>query len=415
MSHTVDTHFLVEPCESVTFGPPRSSSAGEAHRICSQFPPSPLTFQGLLRTHLLFGANPPLELSSPASRSTIEQLIGLPSELPRDWQLRGPFPAKLIPSTEKDLDERPTVQPWLPAPRFLLRAGPAILHAQEVKSTHPGLSDLDVECPLFGRPDLGDAKPLGGWIGPTNLRYALGRDGRLTWNKDQWQARHPPFVKTESQPGLAIDPKRATARHGMLYFTQALRFERGSGLLGRLQGPLDDRLSAGSLTQGAAQAGRKGRLVAFRAIDRFDADWEHVVQGKHLPAQVEDGERFWLVAITPVRLDDKASTSSETSKHPVLNANVPGEVRIEFQAALTGRAFPIGGYQIADGKPRPNRLYLPAGSAWLIQIRGGSPAARRAALLTLHDRHPLGPANEAAMGFGHTLVGLGPLTTEEEP
>jgi CRISPR-associated protein Cmr3 len=254
---------------------------------------------------------------------------------------------------------------------------------------------------LLGRPRYGNPESLNGWIGPTNLRFALSGEGHAAWNADQWSASKPPFVKDEFRPGVAIEAGSSTARHGMLYFAEALRFAPDSGLLGHLLATVDDRLHGRSLSEGSGLAGRRGRLAAFRTVELFDPDWEGVFSGNHIPAHVGEGDRFWLLAITPVRAEP------EVRIPPVEG------VQIEFQAKLTGRPFPIGGFQFADGKPRPNHMYLPAGSAWLFRIVGGDSASRREAILALHDRHPLGPPSEAAFGFGHTLIGIGPRTTEE--
>jgi CRISPR-associated protein Cmr3 len=413
MSQFINQHFLVEPLESVNFGPPRSLSAGEAHFIRSQFPPSPLTFQGMVRTQLLRGANPALDLESGESRSVIEQLVGYSSELPSEWQLHGPFPTlweKLddkLSNLNEPFAETLIARPWIPTPRYLLHAGASTEHAREIQSPHPGLSDLGQDTPLFGLPEYGEAKPRGGWIGPTNLRYAFAGSARHCWDQNQWAKQMPPFVKSEFQPGLAIDHSSSSAQHGMLYFSQALRFKRGSGLLGCLQASLDHRLDARCLTSGVGQAGRKGRLVEFRPVEKLDPNWEYIIQGKHLPELVKDDERFWLVMLTPVRISNPRDPSLRTSFQ---------DIQVEFIAALTGRAFSIGGFQIVGGSPRPNCLYLPAGSAWLIQLRGGNLESRASALRALHNNHPLGPANEAAMGFGHTLIGLVPTqTTESQP
>lgn len=406
MSH--GTEFLVEPCESVTFGPPKSHSAGESHRVFSLFPPPPMAFQGMVRTRLLYGAQPELDLDSGRDRETIAGLVGKPEALPKGWQLQGPFPARRLPPEAED--ERGIVQPWLPAPRFLLNCGGNVLHAREVRSTHPGLCDLgDFKgVPLLGRPGLKKAEPLGGWIGPANLRYALSGEGCANWERRQWASTYPPFVTSEFQPGLAIDNANASARHGMLYFNQALRFAAGSGFYGRLHAALPAELDAAALTQGAVLAGRKGRLAAFCPVGKLDPDWAHILAGEHLPKAVPDGARFWLLAITPARIE-------EDVRHPKLDARIPAGVRVEPRAALTGRAVTLGGYDMVARAPRANRLYVPAGSAWLIEVRGGSDATRREALLAMHNRHPLGHRDDAAFGFGHTLVGLGPRTTEEGP
>jgi CRISPR-associated protein Cmr3 len=416
MSDTTVARFLVEPLEPITFGAPHSFAAGEAHRLRSEFPPSPRTFQGLVRSQLLRGANPPLDLDDWSGRAKDARaaLVGGPDALPPGWQLQGPLPACIRLSAD---DETPPpveppveswVEPWVPAPRFLLRQGQRAVRARPVESTHPSLSDLGPDRPLVGRPDLPDAAPLTGWLNPTGLEAALTGGNTLTLDRTTF-GQLPPFVTSEYQPGLAIDraarAAQGTARYGLLYFLQALRFRRDSGLLGGLRADLQSPLRRGALEDAGGTAGRKGRLVRFRAVERLDPTWERILAGAHLPEAVADGERFWLMTLTPVFLAHP--------DRPELRGAGSGSVEVRIVAALTGRPLTLGGFDMTRARPRPNRAYVPAGSAWLIELRGGTPQQRRERLLALHDAHPLGAREEAVFGFGHTLVGLGPQPMED--
>ncbi len=405
MSGFTNISFLVEPLESVFFGQPRSFNAGEAHRTNSVFPPSPFTFQGLVRSQLLRGASPVLNLDdwSTAARQERERLVGGPDALPAGWQLQGPFPARRV--LQEDPDEEPWIEPWTPTPRFVLGEQRNPQLARLVQSPHPGLNDLDGAAQSLlpcGRPDAGTkVKPLEGWISPANLLAAL--TGQGAWQPKQHHRQHPPFVNWEYQPGLAIDSGSGSAEHGMLYFLNSLRFDRDSGLLGILQGALDPRLSLSALESATGSAGRKGRVVQFSGVERFHPAWETLMTGAHLPQAAEDNATFWLLALTPARLIEPLR----------LELNPPSGMRCELLAALTGRPVALGGYQMATGKSRANRLYVPAGSAWLLRFSGGTPADRAGFLQQLNNSHPLGPREEVAFGFGHTLVGLGPEQTKE--
>jgi len=425
MSLGDDGHFFVEPAESLVFAPPRSFSAGEAHHIRSDFPPTPQTFQGLVRTRLLYGAEPPFDVDGPNARDGIAGLVGAPDALPAGWQLRGPFPARRRTETDADGLATERIEPWLPTPRFLLRNpedGAEPVPCRPVRSGHPALSDLaDSDACFVGRPDLGRPGLLGGWIGPRNLAHVFGggRERTRRWDWADWHADRPPFVRIERQPGLVIEPGQATARHDMLYFAEALRLEAGGGFLGRLDGFLAAPLRAGALSEGAGQAGRKGRLVRFWPVEDLHPDWESVLRGDHLPKAIAEQDRFWLVAVTPVRLDDAEGNPNSadavgTPGQPVFRTLRSAGVAVRVEAALVGPPLILGGFDLSRGRPRPNRAYVPAGSAWLIGLTGGRPETRADALRSLHDRHPLGRAAEAAMGFGHTLVALGPRETAQQ-
>jgi CRISPR/Cas system CMR-associated protein Cmr3 (group 5 of RAMP superfamily) len=404
MSPIVNTRFLVEPLEPVVFGPPRSFTAAEVRRARSQFPPSPLTFQGLVRSQLLRNVRPELDLDdwSNSAKAERAKLVGDPQTLPEGWKMEGPFPACFNNAVNA---AEVFVEPWVRTPRFLLGHRGVALHAREIISTHPGLNDIGSDTLLFGRPDPGALKPVNGWIGPENLWFALACEGKNIWSKDSWRPYLPPFVRFEHQPGLAIDAETTSARFGMLYFIDSLRFDRNSGLMGNLQASLDDRLQPESLGIGAGSVGRKGRLALFRSIERVHPIWDKVMEGQHLPEEVSNNSHFWLINLTPVHLEDPLKPKIRMSYLP--------DVKIDIRAALTGRPIPVGGYEIATGRPRPVRHYIPEGSAWLIRLSGGTSEDRRNCLFKMHNAHCLGPSEDAAFGFGHTLVGLGPLTTED--
>ncbi len=393
--------FFIEPSETLMFGQPQSFAAGEAHRSQSLFPPSPFTFQGLIRTHLLHHARPPIDFEARGVQKEIASLVGPPDQLPKDWQLTGPYPAR----KRKQKEENVWIEPWVPAPRFLLcnEVG-KIFSAQPMSRAHNSLNDLENHQILLGRPETGECKPMTGWVAPGALKQALtltDHDSPLDWRNKQWTDEPlPPFVRHEFQPGLAIEPGSATASHGLLYFLEAIRFEADSGLLGDFSASLPSRLDDSALEEGAALFGRKGRLVSFHGVDRLDSDWEDVMTGRHLPEEVTEMDCFWLVTLTPVRLENSLQLTPRES--------FAGGVYMETLAALTGPPLTLGGFSIAEINARPNRLYLPAGSAWAVCIRGGNSETRAGALRVLNNRNPFGPTYEAAMGFGHIVVGRAP-------
>lgn len=415
MSRTVMLSLLIEPLEAVAFAPPKSNSAGESHHIQSSFPPSPRTVQGILRTALLDGADPPVDLSgSAAGKREIAELVGPPHALPDGWQLRGPFPAHPVPFprpagwTDDEAEAEWVLAPWVPAPRILMARGkrnpaPPVFVHDLGEATHRVLSDLgdQTQTPAFGRPDLGGGRTLTGWIGPTALRRVVeanrGDDVLFDGCCDQVNRPWPPFVYRETHPGLAIDRATGTAQDNALYFTHALRFTPGSGFYEEFAGVLPSRLRDRALSDGAGQIGRKGRLARLVAAPRMHPDWDAVMEGAHLPEEVADRDEFWLLALTPVFLTDPRT--------PALHDLPGGRVTVTIRAALTGKLETVGGFDLASGRPRPNRRLVPAGSAWRIRLSGGTARDRAATLRALHNHHPLGDRAEAAMGFGHTLIG----------
>ena len=424
------TRFWLRPLDTLYFGPPSSIPAGDAHRGHTMFPPPPMAFQGLVRTRLLTGADPPLDLGdrSEQGRQSIAGLIGDPDTLPKGWQIEGPWPSCLV----MDADEV-VAEPWVPSPRFLFQAAeesspePArafeLLHCPDARSrspegngnepetSHPGLNDLlqsgvepDGRPYLLGLPQCREPRPIGGWLSAANLVWALTGEG--SWDANGHCSEHPWFVRLERRAGVAIDPSTGRARDQHLYFLDVLRFAENTGFAGWLEADLDPPLRAGALRCGVGRAGRGGRLVAFEPLPSFAPGWNRLWRGDHLTAEGLDGSRYgdriyvWLVLMSPVRIKDP--------QHPELDWSSVPEVGIRVRGALIGPPLVLGGFRMAGDTGRPNRAYIPAGSCWLIELQGGSIAEQLYAVRRLHASHVLGPREEARFGFGLTLVGLAP-------
>lgn len=417
--------FWIRPIEPVFFGRPSSFSAGESHHGSSEFPPSPMAFQGLVRSQLLRGvSNPRLNLDdwSKEARDERERLVGNVDSLPEGWQLSGPLPACVEIEKDGYGIEREVLVPWLPVPRYVLR-GDEVRGSGKAPSAKPLLSrlaassqealtdlgfdpgpsaaheqrDTSPECWWIGRPDS-RAKPLGGWVGPQNLQLVLTGKDLYGWNDEEF-AWLPPFVRHEAQPGIALEAGSGRVRQGMLYQLDGLRFSALGGLWGRLEGNLDARIAKHALTESIGAAGRKGRLVRFETAPEHRKDWAQIERGAHLDDADTDG-LFWLILVTPAAIGE--------GRFPRIAADLPDGVRLRFRSALPGKPLTFGGFKMATGESRPNRPFHPAGTAWLFELEGGAAAGKLAALKRLHNRHPLGDPREAGFGFGHTFVGIGP-------
>ncbi len=420
------TEFWLRPLEPLFFGPPRSLLAGEAHHASSTFPPSPWTLQGIVRTHLLKAARPNLDHRladrSPPARREREALVGSPVALPAGWRLGPPLPVE-----ERDEDDEPRLQAWFPVPRFLFRRSdradgppvPAQVLIDGVSDSGWDLADDRIaawedrnHAVVVGPPPDADAPtPMRGWIDASNLRWAL--TGQGAWSPDGHADDLPPFVRRERQVGVAIDDKTGTARDRMLYTMERLRFRERSGMWSSLD---VDRVPAGlqpdRLRSGIAHAGRRARPVQLAPAPEKSRDWQALERpGEWLTGlageESEGKARVWLFLASPVYLP-------ADQDRPRL-IPVGGVVDVRVRAAFVGQPELHGGFSMASGASRANRMLVPAGSVWLLDIEGGQPADRARVLRTLHGGYPLAdPWNDpdaeadAAFGFGRTFVGIGP-------
>lgn len=398
---------FMRPLEWVHVGPPSSAPAGEAHHTKSLFPPPASTWQGALRTALLRAVSG-LNLSPSTDKSTITNLVGPPDKLPIGWQMDGPWPAG--PS-------KLGLMPWLPVPAWLLSESEDDDHKQTrhelATMAEPDEPEVDW---LSGGPSGSDPQdwrpwssrrllrptPAQGWLSVADLlRLLAGHPDGLTVKE------LPPFVHRDVRPGVAVKPD-GSPRSGMLYFLEAHRFDDEAGLLGGVQGPLHPDLPSDALHRGTAVLGRKHRQLTLQAPPPLDPAWELFTAGAHLPDQLPDGARVWVGLSTPAFLDKEADR-----QQPPLETESSRQAGVTFtaKATLLGKELVRGGLRVyGRGDPQilPNRPWLPAGSGWLVQVQGGDPASRAAAVRSLHHRCLLGPPELRAFGAGRLLVGLDP-------
>ncbi len=421
--NTLNTDLFIRPLESLFFGAPKPFNAGESHHARSEFPPSPMTMQGIIRSQLLRAATPPLDLDdwSPAARKERADLVGDSDRLPQGWQLKGPLPATI----QKNAQGETSLYPWAPAPRFLYRVSDRqqrIVHGEIFPTDHPACNDLTSDpsgaatgALLFGpSPEWQGARPLTGWVDSQTLLQVLS--GNRTPLPAEAALALPHFVRNDQrQPGIALDRKSNTGQDGMLYLLEHLRFRPESGLWANFSGSLAERIGQDALQRGIGAAGRKGRLVAMEEPPPLATAWRDLLSGRHLGGDA-GGSLFWLYLLTPARLDGETGSGGlpPFGRVRLRWEIIPTGVTVRCRAALTGPPITLGGMDTARGRSRPNYTYLPPGSAWLLEIIANDAALVRETLENLNNTHPLGDPEEARFGFGHTLVGIGPNAQGEK-
>ena len=416
-SQTVTTAFWIRSIESIYHGPPASLPAGESHHGFSLFPPPPSAWQGIIRTRLLAATNLNLQDRSDRARKEREDLIGSPDELPDGWSIEGPVPVKL---------ESDRLQGYFPTPLWVLKAtrdGKAsplpflalpIEGSWDSASNHP-LGDF---VPI-GAPKHGRARAMGGWLSASDLLRVL--DGRVPnpLSDDQWRERRrtwelPPGAHWETHTGIALEPGEARVREGMLYALKRIRLDWNAGLFGRLHARPAPPLSFEALRRGTQTGGRKARPFFFEDPPPRHQDWEAIESGAYLPDKVAENQLFWLYLSSPIHLKDPARPQF------VLPSDIQKDgVEVHVRTALLRPPLWLGGLSIEQGRSKPNRPHVPAGSGWLITLRGGDETSRAQALRSLHCRSAffepgMNHETDATFGKGITFVGKLPQKGENK-
>lgn len=411
------TPTFLRPVDRLYFGPPRGQPAGEIHGGRSEFPPSPHTVAGILRTHVLRDAERRGALAhalgdpSPAAKHARAELVGVRDRLAASWRLGPTLPAQQAKNGR--------VMPWLAIPRCL--AWP--------RDGEPGFPRC-VRWPTDGQPAffsddsrsrrLWFAPPPGPpredaprWLAAADLHAVLG--GTIPPGIGKASGPLPPFVHREAWTGLVVDDPTRRAKDGLLYTLSMLRFEHGSGLVTWAEVPRRDGLDPDALRRGVARAGSKGHLVHFEEA-AIDPAWADLMQ----PPAFEDSQarvaphatetRALLYLATPVRMPDYRNPAL------TLRPAAPAALTVTVLAAFVDEPIYIGGLDSVSMTPQDNRQHVAPGSCWFLSVSGGTLGERAAWLRSLHATHTLAEPDAAAFGYGLTLIGrLPPAVFEGEP
>lgn len=400
----MNTSFYVVPDDTLWLRSGEPFVAGESDHSGVLFPPSPWSWQGMVRTRLLVAAFG--DALAGLSRSIIEARIGPPDRLPLGWRLSGPLPARELRVLSANGSAERRVEPWVPWPLFLSEARDHQA-PQRVRSFGPSPEGLisrklpggEMEVLAFGRGGRSGA----GWISASNLCWALFGQG--VWDvKGACSASKsrsgggalPPFVRDELRPGVAVTRASGRALDSMLYTAAHHRFAPGAGLWGALDGAGSEERMA--LSAGPALLGRRERTVTLEQLQPVER-FESLLQGEHLSPLVNspDSVHLRVVLLSPAIAEPSIPTPF----------SLPRGARLRAVQTSAGPA--IGGFDRVGGGGRPVRGTWAAGSSFWVEVPSRDPdgalddrAWRQERGRILHHLGGLSsnPTEEERFGFG---------------
>lgn len=360
----------------------RPFSAGEEHAAQSVFPPSPLTVQGVLRSHI--GALQGVfweeyrDQSTPRARQ-VAALIGEPPTLHSagtlgQFAMAGPYVARC---------EDGTYYRYLPLPADVaaLEQGMAILAPQDKDITAnwpaegllPAWTDLE---------DVDDKLTRDVWLREDAFADYLKGTPPNREDKGRW-VKGSSLYQTEHRFGIAIDAQIGRTREGMLYQAAFIRPCRGVGLLVWLS----DEIALGErgfLAMGGERRGARYETLAEEAIFATQQEWPSA-----------SGPRLKLVFLTPAYFSGGwQPTGGDWA--PFFAGAQP-----YLAAAALQRPIAIGGWDLAAQQPRAIHHYVAPGSVLYFEADGDFHLNAWAVTET-----PPGLPDAARMGFGQVAVGV---------
>jgi hypothetical protein len=393
--------FLARPLDTAWLRDGKPFTAGEASADPGLFPPTPWTWQGMIRTRMLVGEYG--NGLAARSQAQIAAEIGSPARLPSGWRFWGPFPARRDGGSGQHLG---TLHPWVPTPafvalspdpypareRFWLDGRSCSLEALQggALSSATRTAGLRLMAQRHGR--KGSDK---GWIRADNLVFALLGRGR--WNprgvcaaekRAQGGADLPPFVHEERRPGVAIG-ENGRAADSMLYFATHHRFVDGSGLWGAVEGA--PATLSQHLGNGTAALGRKERLIGLEAAEP-SAELSALLAGEAA-----------LAAPWDVELDLRVVLLSPAPRLTTLPFALPTAATLMGAELRSGPD--LGGFdRYGAAAGRPSRAMFGAGSSFWVRLAAANDQAERAqAVRQVLGLDPDQRTDDESLGFGQRV------------
>lgn len=348
-------------------GTPFNAGEGGRRGIKSLFPPPITTCQGAIRTALAYSRG-----WTPGHNELWPEELGRPDDL-GVLEMRGPFIRR-----EGNL---------------LFKAPLMVLGKKNGEDTtfyrlHP-LVKMRIRCDLNPEQDMvlpglkeniPGAKPLTGfWLTKKGMEAVLA--GGIPSSHDVIKSDE--LWDEEGRVGIELDREKRTAQDHKLYSTFHVRMQRGVSFCVRVEGVSEDwHLQAPSYIT----FGGEGRVVNITSMPDG---------GEYLPRIPEletngDRVRFVVILITPAFFDK--NTREVIRQGPT--SWIPGKCI----SACIGKVAQIGGWDVADGAPRPLQAFLPAGTTWFFE-------AEEKHLKQIKKLHGKCLGEKTKMGYGQVIIG----------
>jgi len=381
------TWLFIEQTDVWLFRDGKPFSAGEEHRAHSLFPPSPITVQGILRGMLLGHSSADWvayreQRIGDLAVEAITQQIGHPFfqrngviNAPNlgAFSMAGPFLARR---------EEQRIVRYTPLPSDVVKEKHDYGRYFALRPTKP--ADLITKWPDKGlhpiwpeQEDEIEAPEGAFWLDEDNLAEYLKGAPFAAQEAEE-------FYGTEARFGTALDYnlRRVRKDEGMLYQAEFIRTNENVGLLVQLSTDIQLPASQGLLAFGGEGRGARYAVIPEQLID--------LQAGLKTPAK-----RLKVVLLTPAYFTDEGWQPVHGQWSKFFNGQP-----VRLVAASIGAPQRLGGWDVAQNKPKPMRAYVPAGSVFFFEA--DQPILPPVGPMT---ETPAGELSLSRQGFGQIVVG----------
>jgi CRISPR-associated protein Cmr3 len=384
---------FIEPLDVMFFRDGKPFVAGETHLAQSLFPPTPLTFQGAIRSAILAASSVGVDRFQRAQRraqdpeaTLLVEEIGDGTSFGR-LRLRGPF----VASVPEGIGAPIMAEEWYSCPADVLtqrgnsEGGLIRLRPVEQSLCVSDLSNTLWPLWAFTRARVEAAHGL---ISKGELtRYLMGEVPQVIPQSQ--------VATREERLGIALSTGNKVAEEGQLYTYEVYRFNAPDGR--RFGFMLDVEGTTRLPARGMLALGGERRAATFEQIP--SQPW---TAGQGISQAIDATRRFLLYLTTPAIFIREPLWLPDFIDFDSLMGRLDG-VTLRVRAVAAARPVPIGGWDLAANQPRAMRPAVPAGSVYWCEALDGT---GQDVMQTFHGRCL--SSMFAEIGFGQTFVGRWP-------
>ena len=359
--------YKIKPFDTLFFRDGRPFTMGGETWANQIFPPYPSTIYGALRSWLIFEKGTLKDFKE----NKFKEELGNPNE-------KGSFSVKGVFLSKEDLL-------YFPIPRDLFfdknEEKQRLYTIQSIEKPSLLVSDYPMNHILINQnqKELEEAK---GWIDLFNLQDYLENKGQvLTFIEDD------KFYDKEKKTGIKRNKITLNAEVGHLYRISMIRLQKNVNFYLDING-LNDYPQKGMI-----RLGGEGKMIKIEKVENLD----HFQYLREIQINLSK-KCFKIYFATPVIF--KKGWIPEWLDSETLEG-IYKNIKLKLIACALGKYIQIGGWDLANQKPKPMYRAVPAGSVYYFEVLDDSDANKIKEVFHLKNISDVYPEE----GYGLSLVG----------
>ncbi len=366
----------IKPQDTLFFRTGRPFSMGAETWVDYVFPPNPSTFYGAIRTFLIFHRSSLCNFLNSRGEEELFKDIGTKNKK-GTLKIYGPF-----------LYDEKSFSLLLPVPADLVKVKVKISRKEDEKlvpvsfQKKPDIvfSDYPFEMGLIFKGNE-KVKEITGFIDDISLKEYL--EGK---NKEFSFLEKKEIFEEEWKIGIKRERKTKTSEEGHIYRVPMLRLKSGINFLIKIERAEEFP------ERGVLQLGAEGKVVKFEVLKENPLE-----QLKDINFEMKDGI-FKLYFLTPAIF--KNGWIPDWINRDTLEGEFNG-IRVKLIGVALKKYKHIGGWDLANKRPKPMYKAVPEGSVYYFEVLNGAAENKVKSafhLKTVSDKYP-------EEGFGVAMVG----------